>query len=249
MAARKRIKDTNIRALFSRSGNQCAFPGCTNRLITEDNIFVGQICHIEAYSSGGPRFNKSTTDEEKNKYDNLVLLCYEHHKIIDNGDSYDKNTISKFKKNHEAKFSTANFYVDNDVLKKIIIEADLFEATLEYIQKIERKDDLLKFEYDGTLGFLDRIDEIRRSVDLVFSSYNELSNTGDIEALIDLGFDWAMAVLGTHNHFINIEIHLLKLEIEYLMKELSCGNIECEKILAEKRLCLKELVATSSIVD
>jgi len=45
--------NTNVlRALFARSGNQCAFPGCTQPIINSKNKFIGQVCHIEAASEG-----------------------------------------------------------------------------------------------------------------------------------------------------------------------------------------------------
>ena len=45
-----------IRALLSRTGNECFFPGCNHRFIDEDHLFIGQICHIEAAVPGGPRY-------------------------------------------------------------------------------------------------------------------------------------------------------------------------------------------------
>src|SRR5699024_11234348 len=51
--------------LFAKSGNVCAFPGCTHELVTARNLFVGQICHIEAANPGGQRYNPNSTDEER----------------------------------------------------------------------------------------------------------------------------------------------------------------------------------------
>ena len=41
-----------LKALFARSGNQCAFPGCTQPLMNEKNKFIAQVCHIEAAMRG-----------------------------------------------------------------------------------------------------------------------------------------------------------------------------------------------------
>ncbi|EKE03034.1 MAG: hypothetical protein ACD_20C00287G0017 [uncultured bacterium] len=54
-----------LRALFARSGNQCAFPSCNHHLINHKNQFVGQICHIEAANVGGERYNPSQNDEQR----------------------------------------------------------------------------------------------------------------------------------------------------------------------------------------
>lgn len=61
-------------ALFAKSGNVCAFPGCTHELVTSRNIFVGQVCHIEAANQGGQRFNPNSTDEQRRSFENL-LCC------------------------------------------------------------------------------------------------------------------------------------------------------------------------------
>lgn len=40
--ARKEPKKEVLRALFAKTGNQCAFPGCKNKLINNKNKFIGQ---------------------------------------------------------------------------------------------------------------------------------------------------------------------------------------------------------------
>ena len=52
-----------LRALFARSGNRCAFPGCNAVLVNERNQFVANVCHIEAAEEGGERFNPLQSDE------------------------------------------------------------------------------------------------------------------------------------------------------------------------------------------
>ena len=76
---RLNIKVETIRALFAKSGNQCAFSGCKHPLIDDENNFISQICHIAAASEKGQRFNLMMNDEERRSYDNLILLCYPHH--------------------------------------------------------------------------------------------------------------------------------------------------------------------------
>lgn len=90
-----------LRNLALKSKNQCAFPGCIRELITLDNEFVGQVCHIEAANSGGERYNPNQTDEERRSVDNILLLCYEHHKITDNVTVYTVDKLKKIKYDHE----------------------------------------------------------------------------------------------------------------------------------------------------
>jgi hypothetical protein len=81
--SRLAITRETLLALFAKSGNVCAFPGCTHELVTPRNLFVGQICHIEAANPGGQRFNPLSTDEDRRAFGNLLLLCYKHHRETD----------------------------------------------------------------------------------------------------------------------------------------------------------------------
>ena len=103
----KRLAPTKevLRELFLKSGNQCAFPGCSNVMMDEQGNFIGQICHIEAAEEGGERFNPNMTNEERRSFDNLMLMCYEHHIITNDVSKYSVQTLKKMKKDHEDKFS------------------------------------------------------------------------------------------------------------------------------------------------
>ncbi|WP_225414659.1 Shedu anti-phage system protein SduA domain-containing protein [Stigmatella hybrida] len=71
------------RAAFMRSGNRCAFPGCDVLLLTPGGAFIGEICHIEALTPGGPRYNAAATPDQRASLDNLIVLCPNHHRMID----------------------------------------------------------------------------------------------------------------------------------------------------------------------
>ncbi|HPB04579.1 MAG TPA: hypothetical protein PLH00_07075, partial [Bacteroidaceae bacterium] len=126
--ARLTPKADVIRALFARSGNQCAFPGCVQPLISERNRFIGQICHIEAALPGGERYNPKKNDEERRAYDNLLLLCYPHHIETNDVDEYPVDTLRRFKRDHEALFEKSDFKIDESALYKIIAEVDRYWA-------------------------------------------------------------------------------------------------------------------------
>lgn len=85
--------------LWGRSGNRCAFPGCNEELHqTVGEIgctLIGMECHIEAQSANGPRFNKDYTEKEIDSFENLILLCPNHHKIID--DNPEEYTVDRLK--------------------------------------------------------------------------------------------------------------------------------------------------------
>ncbi|UKY36969.1 hypothetical protein [Pantoea dispersa] len=96
-------KSTTLRTLFLRSGNQCSFPECNIELINSYGQYVGNVCHIEAAEKGGERFNASQTDEERRSYNNLILLCANHHLITNDEKAYTVQVLQSMKSNHENK--------------------------------------------------------------------------------------------------------------------------------------------------
>ncbi|MEE1083528.1 MAG: ABC-three component system protein [Paludibacteraceae bacterium] len=107
MAGARDYKPNDLKRLFALSGCECANPSCNNKLIAKDyNSILGEICHIEAASSDGPRFNPKQTNDERRSFDNLILLCESCHKIIDNKANekdYPVELLKKWKKNHQEK--------------------------------------------------------------------------------------------------------------------------------------------------
>ncbi len=69
--------------LWAKSGNRCAI--CKIELITEQktdsNLNIGEECHIISSKSKGPRHKSNLNDYDS--FDNLILLCRNHHKEID----------------------------------------------------------------------------------------------------------------------------------------------------------------------
>ena len=125
----RQYKPTTIRRLDKLSGNECAEPTCIKKLIAEDGqSIISKICHIEAASKNGPRWNGNMTDDERRDFSNLILLCDEHHTIIDNKDNELKFPVSllkKWKTEHEAKIlrliSGNNILVKNPSALNVVI--------------------------------------------------------------------------------------------------------------------------------
>lgn len=94
--------------LWGRAAARCAFPGCTKELVhdatgADDESLIGDAAHIVAESDDGSRGQSPLTAEERMKYANLILMCKNHHKVID--DQYVEWTVEKLtalKKAHEA---------------------------------------------------------------------------------------------------------------------------------------------------
>lgn len=88
------------------SGNRCCNPDCGASLVSKDGSTVtGKICHIEAKSQGGPRYNPNMTDEERDDFNNLIFLCASCHDQIDNMANVAKYPVAllkSWKQKHES---------------------------------------------------------------------------------------------------------------------------------------------------
>ena len=113
-----------IKKLYSLSGNQCAFPECKQELITTDKkINVSDICHIEGGEQNSPRYNSGLDLEQLNDYENLILMCKTHHKIIDTDVSkYTVETLKKIKQAHEQRNKSKEFSISDESAQEIIEE-------------------------------------------------------------------------------------------------------------------------------
>lgn len=85
---RRRYPPRDVKLLFGYSAARCAFPGCGRLCIeprtgVDRDVVTAVIAHIEAHSDGGPRSNVALTADERDCYGNWVLLCAEHHIIVD----------------------------------------------------------------------------------------------------------------------------------------------------------------------
>jgi len=92
--------------LWGRAANRCAFPDCRKELVmdateTDDESIIGEECHIIAREDDGPRGDSSFPIEKRDKYDNLLLLCNIHHKVIDDQqNTYTVDVLKKLKSDH-----------------------------------------------------------------------------------------------------------------------------------------------------
>jgi hypothetical protein len=104
-SSRINVPENLKKHLISVSGNQCAFPSCEHTFYSHDRkTHVAEICHIEAVSKGGARYNPSLTKSEVNKFENLILLCRNCHKIVDSDVyKYTPEVLRGYKKEHESK--------------------------------------------------------------------------------------------------------------------------------------------------
>lgn len=104
------ITEKDMKLLWGRSGNRCAFPGCPNQLTMDssagDASTLGEMAHIvgEEDSAKSPRGKSALPLNARNIYSNLILLCAHHHTIIDkreNWSDYSVEILHQMKDAHE----------------------------------------------------------------------------------------------------------------------------------------------------
>ncbi|WP_294332137.1 HNH endonuclease [uncultured Chryseobacterium sp.] len=93
--------------LFADSGGYCQNPNCNKNLfitVGESDFHIAEMAHIFSANDGGPRSNSELTQEERGKFENLILLCPNCHTSIDKADTeYHDSLIKTWKKEHSGR--------------------------------------------------------------------------------------------------------------------------------------------------
>jgi hypothetical protein len=95
--------------LWASSGGICEFDGCEQRLVFEDagkTVNIADKAHIISHSPEGPRGEEKEkhgmNEEEIDSANNLILLCKNHHKLVDaNPEKYTVDVLYNMKRKHE----------------------------------------------------------------------------------------------------------------------------------------------------
>jgi hypothetical protein len=100
------LKDQKI--LCMKSGGRCAIPECRQELVidktsADKESIVGEMAHVKGEKPKAPRYDTNMTDGERNSYDNLILVCRIHHKMIDDQpNAFTVEKLHQIKKEHES---------------------------------------------------------------------------------------------------------------------------------------------------
>ncbi len=102
------ISASDIKKLYGRAADRCSYsdPECRIILTEESQKHgvkqFGEMAHIVAKSPDGPRGDAYFPKENLNKYGNLILLCRNHHRRVDECyKDYPVEKLHKMKKKHE----------------------------------------------------------------------------------------------------------------------------------------------------
>lgn len=183
------ISDKTRKTLWAKSGNRCSI--CRIELVQDENkpdgeFIIGEECHIVSPKEKGPR-GKYQLSYDYNHYDNMILLCANHHQMIDKKfDIYTVDKLKTIKKDHENwVYST----LEKDIMEftnektNIIILPKITSG--KKIIDIIRNPDCINFGYDELFrdeeaiiigGFLDELKEYADNFSLI--GYEEISKFG-----------------------------------------------------------------------
>ncbi|KAA6302936.1 MAG: hypothetical protein EZS26_000831 [Candidatus Ordinivivax streblomastigis] len=181
----RNITDTTIKRLYALSGNQCAFPNCREKFVNSDNeTNISNICHIEAAEQGGQRYNPNSNDDYRRSYDNLILLCANHHKVTDDVSAYSVSILREMKRNHETKVE--QLLSEQNILSKYpsalstvigFIGKSIFEKT-DTSEPIQAPAPDEKISYNNIIRFKPIIEEYAVYQGKLNRIYEEIENIG-----------------------------------------------------------------------
>lgn len=111
MGRNKAPSDNTVRILCGKAAGMCEFEGCNKRLfydgVTLSKFNNAYVAHIVASSVKGPRGDKVLSAQLSDKLENLMLMCADHHKLIDQPTmgprDYPVEKLRAMKKAHEEK--------------------------------------------------------------------------------------------------------------------------------------------------
>ena len=139
------IKKETERELWARSAGRCEFDGCNRLLykspVTQEQVNIAEKAHIYSFSEKGPRgwgrliFNK----KELNQLGNLMLMCHDCHKTIDQdkeGVKYTAELLQSWKTEHENRITIVTG-VTTDKKTHIVFYGSNIEEQRSPIQKLE----------------------------------------------------------------------------------------------------------------
>jgi hypothetical protein len=94
--------------LWGKTAGRCEFAGCNKALwkssVTQEQVNIAQRAHIFAFSDKGPRGNIGIPKHRLNDLENLMLVCHECHRKLDNkkdGGRYSATFLRRMKAEHE----------------------------------------------------------------------------------------------------------------------------------------------------
>lgn len=125
---RKSVPINTTRRLWSQCGGYCQNPSCNRplfRSVGNDDVSIANVAHIIGHGSHGPRRNHELAEYiERDGVDNLIMLCLDCHKVIDELEQkFSVEVITQWKTDHVGRvaglFSIANISDERHLLIEV----------------------------------------------------------------------------------------------------------------------------------
>jgi len=175
--------------LWARAGNRCALCRCnlTGDATSEDpEAVLGDECHIISKSTKVPRSfrNYNVEKEELDGYDSLILLCKNHHKLVDDQPNlFDVEKLKTLKSAHEHWVRTVL-----DITAKTSEEEHPSVDGITLLPRIKTGDDLFSILRGSHMYSFDNDDlKTREEMELVSEFAQEVQDWGDILDIAEAG--------------------------------------------------------------
>jgi len=261
------------KSLLAKSSNKCYFPGCDHPIIDDNHLLIAQQCHIEAYSLNGPRFNHNLSPTKINAFENLIFLCYRHHKVIDSDTvKYTVEKLKNIKAKHEEKSNSTVFKFDFDRLMQVNKEFQNYWVNIQLLNNESHLTDFMKIEVDTSQDFHSIMELVKYNLkhleslgNILYESdhhifeeivsfariHNEKLEESCLKSFDFKNRNWETYCLGFPNILNRIDILLLQTELKYFEEYLKT-NTETEyhtKRLVRLKSDLKEKAAKAIIID
>jgi len=128
------ISEHDRKILWAKAGNRCSYRYegivCDEELVIskgEKQTLVGEECHIISKKAVDKRYIAEFPNRDS--YDNLILMCRKHHKVIDdNQEEYTIDALQSMKRGHE---ESVKERLVNKEIQPLIIKDSVFRTEVE----------------------------------------------------------------------------------------------------------------------
>lgn len=214
------ITSKTRKLLWGRSGDKCSICGTqlSHRSDENNDTVLGEECHIYSSQAKGPRHDPTKNIDDYDGYDNLILLCSAHHKIIDDQvEEYPPQKLQKIKQKHIASIQEKlNGPKEIKPVKLIRLKKNI----PEFLQRITNGSQLCNI-INGSFGTYTHHDELHsvEEVELVGGFFQEVQDWVDLFDIFEPihkvrgAFDFSKMIGELEKHslavFGGIEIQIL----------------------------------------
>lgn len=136
------------RELWAKAAGRCQFNGCNRPLykspVTQEKVNISEKAHIYSFAKDGPRGwgPLVTNKKELNKISNLMLMCHDCHKLIDQdktGNKYSASLLQRWKNDHEQRIYITAGIAPNCKSHVVIYGANIGDekSPIQYLEVAE----------------------------------------------------------------------------------------------------------------